>query len=255
MPLHVHRFGPAGGRPLVALHGLTGYGGRWRRFAEEQLPGFLVLAPDLRGHGLSPTAPPWTLERHAEDVLAVLDRSGLDKAPVVGHSFGATVSVYLARLAPERVERLILLDPGMGLPAHVAEKQAHAELNAASFAHPDEAAAERTRLWPPEAHHLVGEEVAGHLAQGPDGRWRWRYSVPAAVTAFSELARPAPVPPDHMATLLAVARRSPAVEPAYLEACRQALADRLTVAEFDSGHQIHLERAGETGALIRDFLS
>ena len=73
MSLHLHRFGPAGGRPLVALHGLKGYGGRWRRFAEEQLPGYLVLAPDLRGHGLSPTAPPWTLERHAADVLAVLD--------------------------------------------------------------------------------------------------------------------------------------------------------------------------------------
>jgi lipase len=255
MSLHLHRFGPAGGRPLVALHGLKGYGGRWRRFAEEQLPGYLVLAPDLRGHGLSPTAPPWTLERHAADVLAVLDRSGLDKAPVLGHSFGATVAVYLARLAPERTDRLILLDPGMGLPAPVAEKQAHAELNAPSFAHPDEAAAQRSRFWPAQAHPLVGDEVANHLAQGPDGRWRWRYSVPAAVTAFSELARAAPVPPAHLPTLLAVARRSPAVEPAYLDACRQALADRLTVAEVDCGHQIHLERPGETGTLTRDFLS
>ncbi|GAB3831865.1 alpha/beta fold hydrolase [Dactylosporangium cerinum] len=60
MSLHVYRVGPESGRAIVAVHGLKGYGGRWRVFAEEQLSDFQVFAPDLRGHGLSPGEPPWT---------------------------------------------------------------------------------------------------------------------------------------------------------------------------------------------------
>ncbi len=49
--LHVHRFGPADGPPVLALHGVTGHDAR---FAADALPDFSVLAPDLRGHGTSP---------------------------------------------------------------------------------------------------------------------------------------------------------------------------------------------------------
>ena len=67
--LHVHHFGPADGRPLLALHGIRGYGGRWWQLAETRLPDFRVYAPDLRGHGHSPDEPPWTLERFAADLI------------------------------------------------------------------------------------------------------------------------------------------------------------------------------------------
>ena len=113
MLLNVHLFGPVGGQPLVALHGLKGHGRRWRSLADHQLPDLRVHAPDLRGHGLSMTEPPWTLEQHAQDVLAVIDHFGLGRVPLIGHSLGATVAIYVARQAPELVNRLILLDPGI----------------------------------------------------------------------------------------------------------------------------------------------
>ncbi|GAB3835375.1 alpha/beta fold hydrolase [Dactylosporangium cerinum] len=254
MSLHVYRFGPQTGRAIVAVHGLKGYGGRWRVFAEEQLSDFQVIAPDLRGHGLSPGEPPWTLEQHAQDVLDVLDRHGLGQAPVLGHSLGATVAVYLARLAPERVDRLVLLDPGMALPGPLAERRARDALYVPTFDNPEEAVAERARFWPREAHRLVREEVANHLGCGSDRRWRWRYSVPAAVTAYSELARPAVTPPAHIPTLLAVAGRHDAANPSYPDACRRVL-NRFAVVELDCGHHIHLERPVEAGRLIRDFLA
>src|SRR5882757_10373125 len=94
--LHVHEFGPADGRPLVALHGLSGHGARWRRFAEQQLPGFRVIAPDLRGHGRSPMVPPWNLAQYAADVIALLDSYGLDGVPLMGHSYGGTIAIDVA---------------------------------------------------------------------------------------------------------------------------------------------------------------
>ena len=51
--LNVHLFGPDDGRPVVALHGVTGHALRWRVLAE-QLPELRLVAVDLRGHGHSP---------------------------------------------------------------------------------------------------------------------------------------------------------------------------------------------------------
>ena len=60
--LHAHMFGPENGPPLLLLHGVTGTGTRFRRFAEEELPGVRVIAPDLRGHGDSTWDPPWHVD-------------------------------------------------------------------------------------------------------------------------------------------------------------------------------------------------
>src|SRR5215469_4619988 len=120
LPLHVHQFGPPDGFPLLALHGVTGHGGRWRRLAGTRLPRFRVIAPDLRGHGYSVALPPWTLEQHAADLLAVLDGFELDAVPVLAHSFGSAVALHLARLAPGRISRLLLLDPAVGIDPALA---------------------------------------------------------------------------------------------------------------------------------------
>jgi lipase len=252
--LNVHRFGPADGPSLVALHGLGGHGRRWRALAAEQLPGFQVHAPDLRGHGLSVPGPPWTLEQHAADVLAAMDDLGLRRAAVMGHSLGAVVAVYLSRQAPPRIDRLILLDPAMGIPSPVADQLAHEALRVPEFDSPQEAGRARARSWPAQARRLVDDEVDAHLVRGDDNRWRWRYSAPARVTAHSELARPAVTPPPGVPTLLVVARRSRAISPEYLDACRSALGDLLTVEQVDCGHQVHLERPEQTGQIVRQFL-
>src|SRR5207244_9944259 len=62
MLLQLHEWGDRTAPPVVALHGITGFGRRFRRLAEERLASrFRVLAPDLRGHGSSSWEPPWTI--------------------------------------------------------------------------------------------------------------------------------------------------------------------------------------------------
>ncbi|MCA1654983.1 MAG: alpha/beta hydrolase [Pseudonocardiaceae bacterium] len=61
---------------MVAIHGVYGHGGRWREVAATALADFRVYAPDPRGQGRSPRAPPWTLEQHVADV-ATVDELGL----------------------------------------------------------------------------------------------------------------------------------------------------------------------------------
>ncbi|MGQ0837664.1 alpha/beta fold hydrolase [Actinokineospora sp.] len=156
--LHVHTFGPEDAAPLLALHGITGHGGRYRRLAEHQLAGRRVLAPDLRGHGRSPRLPPWTLEQHAADLLAVLDAHRLDSVPVVGHSFGALVAIHLARLAPQRVRKLVLLDPAVSV--RPADALAWAETPVKTCADRAEALATQRNDWPDAVDpELIEEEV------------------------------------------------------------------------------------------------
>ncbi|MCO8269617.1 alpha/beta hydrolase [Actinoplanes sp. TRM 88003] len=248
--LHIHHFGDEHGTPVIALHGLTGHGGRFRTLTENHLPGVRVHAPDLRGHGQSTTHPPWTLEQHAADILDVLDHLELPRAVIVGHSLGATIAVHLARLAPGRVERLVLLDPGIGLPPAVAEQRADGVLDPPTFDTPEQASEQTARHWPPEASGLVDAEIRDHLVQQIDGRWRFRFSVPMVAATYSELARPAVTPPAGTDTTLVVALRSKAVPPGYAGMCRDALNKDFRLVELDSGHQVHLERPAEVAALI-----
>jgi lipase len=236
--------------PLVALHGVKGHGGRWSRLAGT---GRRVYGPDLRGHGRSTWAPPWTLEQHASDVVATMDALELPAADVVGHSFGGAVAVYLAGLAPHRVRRLVLIDPAVGINAEVAGEHADASLVPPSYADPDSARAALAAEWPGVTDpSLADEEVAGHLAAGADGRWRFRWRPAAVATVYSELARKPVGPPRGVPTLILRAPREKIVRRGFLAAC-EADSD-VTLVDVDCGHMMLEERPDEIVRLVGEFL-
>lgn len=252
-PLTVHTFGPDDGTPVLALHGVTGHGRRWEVLSRE-LPGCRIHAVDLRGHGSSPWEPPWDIEQHVDDVLATLDALGLDRVTVLGHSYGGAIAVHLATEAPDRVERLALLDPALGLdPAQMLER---AESTRADESYPDRAAARADRIerWGtgvPE--RLVDAELDQHLVR--DGaRWRYDYCPSAVITAWSEMARPALVPPG-MPTLIVEALQADYVDDAWVKRCHEALGDDLTVVGIDAGHMVFLERPDEVAAAVTALLA
>lgn len=248
--LHTRRYGAEDGEPVVAVHGVKGHAGRWRWLAD-QLTDRRWHALDLRGHGHSDQAPPWSVDQHVADVLATMDSHRLAAADVFAHSFGALVAVHLARRAPHRVRRLVLLDPAIGLVPGVAGARAAAELHAPAFDDPEQAARARSRAWPGVSDpQVLAAELAAHLVEGDDGRWRWRYVPAAVVTAFSEMARPAVLPPTGVPVLLVRATRVQVVRPELVDAYRAAAVD-LTVADLDCYHEVPLERPVEVAQLVR----
>lgn len=252
-PLHVHRWGPPGAdRVVLAVHGLTGHGQRWTGLATGPLADLPVLAPDLRGHGRSPAEPPWTLEQHAADLLAVLDDAGAARAVVLAHSFGAAVSLRLAELAPRRVAALVLLDPAVGLDPAFALEAALDRFPPPLLADPAAALAELEEGWPEVAPAERDAEVARHLRRHDDGRWSWRVSDPAVVAAWSEMARPAP-PRPRVRTEVVVADRvdPPFVRPALLAWDGERDGVPVTVHRWACDHVVPLSRPAETAALLR----
>ncbi len=119
-------FGPIGGveagPPLVLIHGLFLSHHMFDRLIE-RLPDRRVIALDLRGHGRS--SRPLEAYRYSwaslgEDVVAVLDHLGIDRAVVAGLSLGAGVTVGLAHTHPERLAGMIVEMPVLGRSEGVA---------------------------------------------------------------------------------------------------------------------------------------
>jgi pimeloyl-ACP methyl ester carboxylesterase len=104
-------------RTVMAIHGITANGLAYATLARRLPDDVRLLAPDLRGRAESATVPgPWGLAAHADDVIAVLDHFRLATVPVIGHSMGAYVVALAAARHPERFQRVVLVDGGIGFP-------------------------------------------------------------------------------------------------------------------------------------------
>src|SRR2546429_2323502 len=80
----------------------------YARFLERLASRFRVVLFDKRGTGLSDRIPAATLEERADDVRAVMDAAGAERAALLGWSEGGSYSAFFAAREPERVSHLIL---------------------------------------------------------------------------------------------------------------------------------------------------
>ncbi|WP_027583061.1 alpha/beta hydrolase [Bradyrhizobium sp. Ai1a-2] len=124
---HVARIGA--GKPLLLLHGWPEFWLTWEPVMARLSDRFALIAPDLRGFGDSDKPDgPYGPEQHTDDMLALMDALGIERAGVVGHDVGGAVMQPLARKAPERIAGLFFFDfvyPGIGPRMAAPERLNH----------------------------------------------------------------------------------------------------------------------------------
>jgi pimeloyl-ACP methyl ester carboxylesterase len=91
------------GLPIVLVHGINMSRDVWTEVADRLAATRRVVTFDLRGHGRSAQDGPFTAADYAADTLAVMDALGIERAHVVGTSFGGSTAAVLASTTPERV--------------------------------------------------------------------------------------------------------------------------------------------------------
>jgi pimeloyl-ACP methyl ester carboxylesterase len=98
------------GEPLLLLHGGMGIGDDWRHVVPSDPPGYQVIVPDLRGHGRS-TNPggTFTFRQCGHDVLALLDRLGVERVKAIGLSLGAKALLHAGTAQPKRIDAMVLV--------------------------------------------------------------------------------------------------------------------------------------------------
>src|SRR6185437_15511916 len=152
---------------------------------------------DLIGHGRSSWVAPWSIDANVGALAGLLDAEADGPVVVVGHSFGGAVALNLAAARPDLVSALVLLDPAVGLDGRWMREIADEMFGSPDYADREEAEAEKLNgSWGEVDREELDRELDEHLVDLPNGRVGWRLSVPAVLSYWSELTRPAVVPRD-----------------------------------------------------------
>ena len=113
------------GAPVLMLHG-SGPGvsawANWRLALQDLSRDFRLLAPDLAGFGYTQVPPGAVFSRQAwlDQIVRFMDAVGVERAHVVGNSFGGSMALALAIAFPDRVDRLVLMG-SVGVPFELTE--------------------------------------------------------------------------------------------------------------------------------------
>jgi pimeloyl-ACP methyl ester carboxylesterase len=266
---------PANGQAVVLFHGKSFDGYYWgRTIAMLAAKGYRVVVPDQLGFGKS--AKPeirYSFDLLARNTKALLDRLGVTRAAIVGHSFGGMLAVYFARDYPETTAVLVLENP-IGLEDYrsVIPPQPLATLFRTEMAQTAETY--RTFMqaffvgWPPAAQHYV--DIFSRVLLSPEyPRWAM------ASALIYEMMFDEPNRQEYkflkMPVLLIIGQSDrsvffrryaapEAIKPLgnWPELGRQAvkdLSDGKLVEISGAGHVSHIEKPDEFEAALGDFLT
>ena len=269
---HLRVWEAPAGRPVVMIHGGRDASATFQFLVDGMSNTWHVMAPDLRGHGLSAPAPDlYWFQDYLADLDAWLDLISPEvPAVLLGHSLGGNIACAYAGVRPERVSHLISLD-GFGLPDRAAEDAPRhlarwldsLRTSPAERVYPDHAAlADRLMQANPRLERAKALFLAEHVSRPAPGGCAFAFD-PAHRRPFAPLFRRA----EWLATLAAI--RAPtlwigsatpfppglAAEEGGIAARLAAIPDARFVRIPGSGHNLHHEAPDALAVLIESFLA
>jgi pimeloyl-ACP methyl ester carboxylesterase len=255
---------------IVLLHGLASNLTRWSEFIEHTAlkERWDILLLDLRGHGESFTRERIGMKLWREDLAALLDREGRERALFVGHSLGANVALWFAAARPERVTGLVLIDPVLpgaarGAARWLGRLSLPARLVIAAIRLLNLMGLRRRRIPNRDLRRLDEEMRTRLLAAGKKEEFVRRYTSPLAdlkyfptanyLQEFLELLRP--LPPLAGLGVPVLALLSKGITFTDIEATRAELArlPQVTVELVDAYHWPLTEKPAEVRLAVEKW--
>jgi pimeloyl-ACP methyl ester carboxylesterase len=112
------------GFPVVFIHGFPLNRTMWEPQVTALVAEFRCITIDMRGFGGSAEAPPYSMDRYADDIAAVLDTLGIERAVICGCSMGGYIAFAMWRRHRARVRALVLADTRAGADTvEIAERR------------------------------------------------------------------------------------------------------------------------------------
>lgn len=211
---------------------------------------FRVVRYDTRGHGESPVPDgPYSIDDLADDVIALLDELGVERAHFIGLSLGGMTGMRLAARNPERIDRFVALCTG----PHLEPSSAWHDRAATVREHGTQAVAEAVvARWftpgfleaNPEEKAACEATVAGTPAEG--------YAGCCEVIATMDLR--GDLPAITAPTLAIAGADDPATPPPHLAAIADGVRGGRLLVVPESAHLANAEQPGTITPAITEFL-
>ncbi len=241
--LYWEEHGPPGAPVLLLSSGLGGSAGYWAPNLAALAAQHRVLLYDHRGTGRSDRVIEGmlTVERMADDMRIVMAAAGAERATVIGHAAGGLAGLALALAAPERVERLVVINGWARLDPHTARcfdtRLVLLRNGARPYLH-----AQPLFLYPPQwisdNHDRLQVEEEELLAHFPDAEMVQRRI--AAVRHFNILGRMGEV---RTPTLLIASDDDMLVPPSCSEVLAKGIPGAQLARLTSGGHACNVTRA------------
>ncbi|RJG56216.1 pyrimidine utilization protein D [Sphingobium terrigena] len=252
--LYYETHGRADAPPMILSSGLGGLAGYWTPNIPALAEHFRVIAYDHRGTGRSDRTLPDTVsvEDMADDVIALMDAIGIERAHIIGHAVGGAIGIETA-IHTGRIDRLVVINGWRSLSPHTrrcfaarlallhgAGERAFLEAQPLFLYPPDWIAAHDRELTADLDHHLAAfpgvetttKRIAAVQAYAPD---------PAGLAALEHL--------------LVIATRDDFLVPFATALDLAAPVDGATIATFDwGGHACNVTDPDRFNRLILEFL-
>jgi len=242
------------GAPVVLLHGFPFNRSMWREQAASLAPRHRVVTPDLRGHGeTTVTDEPATMEEMADDLAALLDELGIERAVVAGLSMGGYVALAFCRKYPERVSGLVLADTratpdnedGKRTREETARRALEEGMGPIADAMMPKLLAPATLERSPRTVARVREMILGTEPRGAASALRGMALRRDQTDLLPRLQAPA---------LVLVGSEDSLTPPSDAEAMHNLIPDSRLVVLDGAAHVSNLERAEEFNLAVREFL-
>lgn len=243
------------GEPLILLHGLFGMGDNLSMIARPMAEHYQVHRLDLRNHGRSFRSSSMSFAEMADDVLAVMDAQGIDKAHLLGHSLGGKVAMQLALQQPQRVNKLVVAD--IAPVAYYGNHDAvFAGLNAVDL----NIIQSRRDADGVLKQHIEEEGVRlfilKSLYKTDQGRYDWRLNVDAIQQCYEQLRSANHADkPFNGPTLFIKGELSNYIKADYKEAIDALFTQASFKVIENTGHWLHAEKTVTFNKLVEDFLA
>ncbi|TXC70377.1 pyrimidine utilization protein D [Sphingomonas ginsenosidivorax] len=253
--LHWEEHGRADGPAILLSSGLGGAGAYWNPNLAALGKRHRVITYDHRGTGRSERIVPGdlTVEAMAADVVTLLDGLGIDRVTFIGHALGGHVGLALALSAPERLERLVVINGWAKLDPHTArcfdtrlallrDSGPRAYLHAQPlFLYPPQ--------WISDHHDALQAEEEVHLAHFPGAEMVQRRV--AAVRRFNIAGR---LDEIRVPTLLVASDDDMLVPPSASERLAAGIHAAQLARMASGGHACNVTRAEHFNMWLLDWL-
>ena len=244
------------GRPLVLVQGVGIGRWGWEPVADRLARRFQVITVDNRGIGASDTPPGhFTTRAMAQDILAVLDHAGIQRASVLGTSLGGMVAQELALAHPDRVDRLVLVATLPGGPRSRPMPLGTTYLLAAAPFLTSKAKLQRfvdNTLGPSTRRRRpkVAERLAAAKLANPQSQPAWRAQL-AAGMLFNPLGRQRRITQP---TLVVQGTADQVVDPGNAAVLADLLPDARVELFDGAGHLLYWEQPRRFARVVTQFL-